>query len=494
MDLAWRYLTEQILDPHKVEVLAWPFLATLVIILIHGYLGIHVIARKVIFVDIALAQIAAVGATVALLRGWELGSLHVYAYSLGFSTFAAAVFAITRTREERVPQEAVIGLSYAIAGAAAILLADLTPQGAEHLNQLVAGNALFATKSQVVRAVITYAAFGVFHAIFGRKFLLISEKPEEAYAQGVRVRLWDFLFYLTFSVAITLSVQLVGVLLVFSYLVAPAVFGAMFARRFWPRLLIGWAVAIVVTGTAFYFLFDYATCPAVTCTFGAALVLGGVVKAISSASSRIRASLVTLAAAAGLTAVGWAIVRFDRPIQDHPEHEHEREPDPHEHPIGTSIPELRKALHDPDRGVRAHAVELLGKTGDPSVARNLIPLLRDRDEEVREKAADAIGVLGAEEAIPVLSQSLRVETDEWVRMRMARALVRLGSKEGIPVLLDVARKGRARKVREEALQALLLASGRDTGRILDELGEWWQKNQDHLVWDPEKKAFVTRPP
>ncbi len=502
MHISWTYLMEHILDPHKVEVLVWPLLASLVVIAIHAYLGIHVIARKVIFVDIALAQIAAVGATVAILRGWEPGSTHTFLYSMAFATLAAAVFAFTRTKEERVPQEAVIGLTYAIASAAAILLSALSPHGAEHLTQLVAGNVLFASKTQVKNAAIVYAGVGLFHVLFGKRFLLISERPEEAWAQGVRIRLWDFLFYLSFAVVITLSVQIVGVLLVFCYLVAPAVFGALFARGFWGRLWLGWGISVLVTATALYAGFDYTSSPAVMCVFGAALILGGVVQAIVGAKNRIGAVALALALAGAITGLTWGVWRFDRVPEDahehgdDPEHMHQHGPEDgrrdlaREHPVGTSVSALRAALRDPDDGVREHAAEELGKLGNPVVVKDLLPLLKDPKEGVREKAAAALGLLGSSDAVPALSEAVRSQDDEWVRMRMARALVQLGSKDGIPVLLDLAKAGEARKVREEALQALLLAAGRDDKQVLRELSEWWKEHRDGLVWDPAKKAFV----
>src|SRR5262245_54236703 len=177
----------------QLAVLALPFLACLILTGIHAYLGIHVIARKVIFVDIALAQIAALGATVAFLLGYDPRSEGAYWFSLGFAVLAAGVFALTRTRHERVPQEAVIGLTYAVASSTAILLADISPHGAEHLKDLLAGSIVWVTPHQVIKTGVLYVFLGLFHYLFRRTFLLISLDPERAYAEGVRVRLWDFL-------------------------------------------------------------------------------------------------------------------------------------------------------------------------------------------------------------------------------------------------------------------------------------------------------------
>ena len=178
----------------SLEVLFLPFLACVILTGIHAYLGIHVISRKVIFVDIALAQIAALGGTVAFLLGYDPRSEGAYFFSLAFAVLAAIVFALTRTRHERVPQEAVIGLTYATASAAAILLADISPHGAEHLHDLLAGSIVWVTPQQIAKTAILYSLLGLFHVVFRKRFLQISLRPEEAYAQGVSVRLWDFLF------------------------------------------------------------------------------------------------------------------------------------------------------------------------------------------------------------------------------------------------------------------------------------------------------------
>ena len=164
----------------QVQVLFLPFLACLVVTGIHVYLGIHVISQKVIFVDIALAQIAAVGATVAFLLGHDPKSESAYFFSLGFAILAAGIFALTRTKHERVPQEAVIGLTYATASAAAILLADISPHGAEHLHDLLAGSIVWVTPGQIAKTAILYAVIGIFHYLFRERFLMISLQPEEA--------------------------------------------------------------------------------------------------------------------------------------------------------------------------------------------------------------------------------------------------------------------------------------------------------------------------
>ena len=213
--------------------LMWvPFLMCLVLTGIHAYLGLHVIAREVVFVDIALAQIAALGATAAFLWGYDLESWASYAFGLASPILGAAVLALTRSRERHVSQEAVIGVVYAVSSAAAVLLADRTAHGAEHLRGMLVGSILSVRGGEVAegggplrrhRRSSTGCA--------GAPFLLISTDPARAYREGWRVRGWDFLFYASFGVVVTSSVRIAGVLLVFSYLIVPALAGILLGGR-----------------------------------------------------------------------------------------------------------------------------------------------------------------------------------------------------------------------------------------------------------------------
>jgi len=255
--------------------LALPFLACLVLTGIHGYLGIHIVVREVIFVDLALAQVAALGAVVAFLFGADLHTSEAYFTSLGFTWVGAALFALTRTRERRVSQEAIIGIVYAVSAAAVVLVLDQAPQGAEQIRHTLVGNLLAVTGTQVWKTALLYAAVGVAHYVWRRNFLLISVAPDEAYRRGLRVRLWDFLFYATFGLVVTSSVEMAGVLLVFSFLIVPAVCATYFADRFWTRLVIGWALGFAVSVLGIYvsYVADLPTGATVVCTFGAALLV-----------------------------------------------------------------------------------------------------------------------------------------------------------------------------------------------------------------------------
>jgi zinc/manganese transport system permease protein len=264
--------------------MAAPFAACLILVGVHGYLGLHVLLRQVIFVDLALAQIAALGAVVALVLGHKPGSPASFAWSLGSAVFGAFIFSLTRSHrgESKVPQEALIGITYVIASATAILVADRAPEGAEHIKEALAGTILWVTWPTVIKDLVVYALVLLFHYAFRRRFILISEDPERAFREGVRVRLWDFLFYLSFGVVITLSVEIAGVLMVFSYLVAPAIIALGSSDRWGPRIAIAWAVGFFASavGLIASYKVDFPSGPAIVCSLGLFLLLFGAWRAL----------------------------------------------------------------------------------------------------------------------------------------------------------------------------------------------------------------------
>ncbi len=250
--------------------LFWPFIACLILTGIHTYLGIHVIRRGVIFVDLALAQMAALGATTALLFGYDLHDPAAYWASLGMTLIGAAFFSLSRSRDEKIPQEAMIGIVYVVSAAAAVIVLDRAPGGAEHIRGLLVGNILTVTPPQITKTALLYGAVGLFHWCFRKAFLLVSFNPEEALRQGYRLRLWDFFFYAAFGVVVTSSVALAGVLLVFAFLIVPALGSLLLADGITPRLWIGWGIgtAASLLGLSASVLFDLPTGASIACAFG----------------------------------------------------------------------------------------------------------------------------------------------------------------------------------------------------------------------------------
>jgi len=258
------------------ELLLPAFVAALILTGIHAYLGVHVVERGVIFVDLSLAQIAALGTTVAYLLGYDLHSTAAYLCSLSFTFLGAGVFAMTRVHHKtRIPQEAIIGIVYAVAAAVSMLVMSKATQETEHLKHMLVGNILSVSWPEIAKTALLYALVGAFHFIFRHRFLLISMNGEEAERRGWNVRFWDFLFYVSFGVVVTSSVAIAGVLLVFCFLIVPSVAAMLFAERLWTRLAIGWSLGAVVSaaGVMLSFELDLPTGAAIVATFGAALLL-----------------------------------------------------------------------------------------------------------------------------------------------------------------------------------------------------------------------------
>jgi len=259
-----------------MELLLPAFVASLILTGIHAYLGLHVVERGVIFVDLSLAQIAALGTTVAYLMGHDLHSTTAYLYSFGFTILGAAVFSFSRMhRKTRVPQEAVIGIVYAVSAAVSILVMSKATQETEHLKEMLVGNILSVTWPELFRTAVLYAGIGLFHYIYRDRFLLISMDPDEAERRGWNIRLWDFLFYVSFGFMVTQSVAIAGVLLVFCFLIVPSVTAMLLSERLGPRLAIGWTMSAAVSaaGVAASFFLDLPTGATIVATFGLTLLV-----------------------------------------------------------------------------------------------------------------------------------------------------------------------------------------------------------------------------
>jgi len=258
-----------------LQFLIAPFVASLILTGIHAYLGVHVVERGVIFVDLALAQIAALGATIAILVGMDPHAGGAYWISLGFTFLGALLFSLVRMRRAHIPQEAFIGIAYAVASAAAILAMSKATGETEHLKDMLVGNILAVSWPEVGHTALLYGAIGLFHFVFRNNFLLISMDPQAAEAKGLSVRLWDFLFYASFGFVVTSSVAIAGVLLVFCYLIVPSVGAMLFADRIGPRLAIGWTMGTLVSALGVFLSvkLDLPTGATIVCTFGGVLAV-----------------------------------------------------------------------------------------------------------------------------------------------------------------------------------------------------------------------------
>ncbi|HEX7560049.1 MAG TPA: metal ABC transporter permease, partial [Usitatibacter sp.] len=291
--------------------LALPALACAALVAIHAYFGLQVLERNVIFVDLALAQVAALGATAAFLLGHPPQGLAAHAYALGFTVAAAALLASTRAWSGRIPQEAQIGVVYVVAAAAALLLVDRAPQGAEHIRQILTGNILTVGWSELAWAIALYAAVGLAYPRIARVL-----KPSGWIS--------EFAFYAAFGVVVTSSVALAGVLLVFAFLIIPAAIGVLHATRFASQLAIAWiaGTAAAFVGLAISYASDLSTGATLVCTYGAALAMAGVARALrQERGAKLGAALRLgrwLAAALLATSGIWIAIspRADQPVLD----------------------------------------------------------------------------------------------------------------------------------------------------------------------------------
>lgn len=305
-----------------LELLAWPLVAALVLAAIHAWLGLHVLARGVIFVDLALAQVAALGVTVALLAGHAAHEPAAYWYALAFTAAGAALLASLRGRERTlpaaIPQEALIGVVYAVAAALTVLVLERVPLGGEQIKALLVGSILAVTRDDVLRVAALYGTIAVVHWICRRPLARLSFGGTVA-----RARRWDFVFYLTFGVVVTSSVRIAGVLLVFAYLIVPAVVGAALASTPSRRLLAGWSVGSVasVLGLAASYRWDLPPGATIVATLGGALlaVAGGLGAWRLGARARRdgAAALGGIATAAGVVVLGAGAALIIVPAADH---------------------------------------------------------------------------------------------------------------------------------------------------------------------------------
>ncbi len=263
------------------SIMKWPLIASLLLPGLLVYLGLHIVRREIIFVDLALAQVAALGACVSILLKHDAHDWQTYAWSAGFTLIGAVIFTFTRSKaHHQVPQEALIGIVYVVAAAAGILLLSNSPNGNEELRHTLVGDLLHLQKpGDVLKPFALYVVIGAIHFAFRRQFFLLSFEPERAVAEGLSIRWWDFVFYALFGAVVTTFVQIGGVLMVFSYLIVPAVCANFLTRKLSSLLLIGWLTATLASVLGLYgsYKFDLPTGAAIVCSLGAALVIVAII-------------------------------------------------------------------------------------------------------------------------------------------------------------------------------------------------------------------------
>jgi len=270
-----------------VQFLFPSFIACLTIIGILGYLGIHVLEREIIFIDITLAQVAATGSAMAFILYRQKFSPEGYdfiarLFAIGFTLLAAAFFAYVSKRVARISQETVIGVSYAIAAAATLFLLAVAAGGDVHLEDMLTGSILWVQWPDIIQCAVVFTVAGVFHYIFRDKFITLSSDYQGAVKHGMNVMWWDFLFYASMGIVITYTVQFAGVLVTFAYLIIPATFSALFAQSWRNRILIAWVLGMVVSlaGLAFSYRYDFSSGPSIVSLLGLGLIIAVLIKKV----------------------------------------------------------------------------------------------------------------------------------------------------------------------------------------------------------------------
>lgn len=464
-----------------LEVLLPPLVACLVLTGIHTYLGLHVVSRGVIFVDLALAQIAALGATFAFLLGYNPNGTEGYLYSLLFAVLGAAIFALSRFRDQKIPQEAIIGITYVVASALAILIADRAPQGAEFVEAMLTGALLWVPWATIAKVAILYGIVGLFHWIFRRQFLAVSlhhgDPPE-----GLNVRFWDFLFYTSFGFVITSSVAMAGILLVFSFLVIPTVIALMFANRISTRLLIGWCVGTLAStvGLGLSYVYDFPSGPAVVVTFGGALVGAAVLRYLVSATSKGLAALKVAAVTAVLVVSGWLAVSTSPRGRESTVEAATTAPVDRASAIARALEAIESA---PDAPPRDAVSDLVAAQAD------FHRLMGTGQIVISESAARGLARAGKDGGVGELLEEIAYHAeDEYARLRAAEGLVERGNALGVPALIELLRMDTPVLLRMDAVDALLQATDQSFGyeaegdpeeqrRALAHWEAWWESHR-----------------
>lgn len=467
-----------------LEVLLPPFVACLVLTGIHTYLGLHVVSRGVIFVDLALAQIAALGATFAFLVGYDPRGTGGYVYSLIFAFIGAAIFSVSRLKEQKVPQEAIIGISFAVASAMSILIADQAPQGSEFVEAMLTGALLWVPWSTIVKTAGIYSLVGLFHWYYRKRFLTISLQPEVAEAEGWSIRWWDFLFYTSFGFVITSSVSMAGVLLVFSFLVIPSVIGMMFGRSISQRLMIGWGLGTLVSmvGLTLSYQYDFPSGPAVVGTFGIALLVAAVVRYLINAEELVPAA----ARVAGVTAVAVFGLWLSFATASLPGGQHVEEAP------------AAAAPADPLERARAAVDALEASEGEPpadavadllAIGEELHRLMVTGQLQITEEVVDAVRRSDADGEIGDLYAEFAYHADDpWARLRGAEALLDRRNVLGVEPLIDILAGDHPPFLQLQAVEVLRQATGQDFGfdpqgdpaarqEAVERWRQWWEEHR-----------------
>jgi zinc/manganese transport system permease protein len=475
--------------PEAFSHMWWPLLACFVLVGIHAYLGIHVIARKVIFVDLALAQIAALGAVYGVFIGLSFANdpWMIKGISTAFTLLGALLFSFTRTPDEKLPHEAIIGIIYAVALSTTLLLTANLVHGPDEVQQMLAGNILWVTPSEVIYTAVLYALVGVIHIIFRRQFFALSKQIDTN--KSLNVKLWDFLFYATFGVVVTSSVGIGGVLLVFGYLVIPSVIGIMLAESTIFRLLIGWGSGLLMSliGVIISYFLDLPSGPTIVVLLGLLLLFIVVGQEIHHPSTRNKGMAhVGLLSIIMLLIVVFAQFYQKSRAQNLDEHEHHLTNDDFDI---TEKARIKAKLLSNNADAIADALLLIKEHQLADLLGEVTPLLSFPDDKVRIAAIQLIKNLGDERHFLPLKNAAEVERDDFIKIEIAEAELALGKKEGLLLLHEIATKSDSLLAKDDAIirlrEYIKGAPADDEDLLL-----WLDKNYPSIRYEASQKKYI----
>ncbi|MFO7575503.1 MAG: metal ABC transporter permease [Bacteroidales bacterium] len=270
-----------------------PFIACMLLIFIMVYFGIHVLEREIIFIDIALAQIAALGSAVALVvSAGNSGHIHEHeARSILpylFCLLAAGVFTLLKSKKIRIPLEAIIGIAYAVATTSAVIILDKGAGSDVHIHDMLAGSILWVSWPEIIRLLIIIAVTAGIHFIFRDKFKAVTLLYKDKETEITNPKLWDFVFYLTFGIVIVEAVNVGGILTIFGFLIIPASISALFSNRWTHRVLVGLLVGGVSTILGLYlsWVMDVPCSPTIILFLAVCLILSVLIRAAMNFTKR----------------------------------------------------------------------------------------------------------------------------------------------------------------------------------------------------------------
>ena len=240
-------------DMFSLPFMVQAFIATLITGTLLSYLGVHVVGRGIVFVDLALGQISSLGVAFAAFIGSGVTSI-----PLVFTLTGALLMSLINIRDKRLKLEAIIGIFYAFTSALTVLFISKTPHGDSDIQEVLFGNILAVSPGQNTTLGIVFGILAVLHIVFYKKFFVLTESMETN--QQVKVKIfnpWNFLFYISIGLAIVFAVKVNGVIPVFSYLIMPAVSAIMLARKNALVIIIALVISILGSFSGLYFSFHY---------------------------------------------------------------------------------------------------------------------------------------------------------------------------------------------------------------------------------------------